>query len=377
MSRVEAALLSPLNERRAWPTRQKSAVRLPFGPREDERREATPPLASPTAKAPRRVQIRPGIKTADQRQVGAPTTTTTAFAPAAPDRKPEAGVEPAPAKAPSWKPSALVELPRTRREAPDEKAAEPVPEPATAPVMTAAAAVEGETLPGLSWTAAPGRGRVPACISAPDSLVATEQYRKLAGALLRAQEGHAINIIMTASALPSEGKSLTTAALAYTLSNSYRRNVLVIDADMRLSSMHEVFGVPNGPGLSDFLEARQRTVVAPVEVMPGLTLLTAGRATTDPVGGLTSARMRQLLREASKRFDWVIIDTPPVTLLPDANLLTAMVDGVVLVIAAGETQFPFLTRAVAALGRDRILGTVLNRAKHGVHLKGYAYSNGY
>lgn len=307
----------------------------------------------------------------------------------------------------SWKPTPLIEPAETRREARGERREEPAETrreaggerrekekkvetrqetaiekreqraPPARPAPVVHAPVDEGTLEGLSWIALPGHGRVPSHIGAPDSTIATEQYRKLAGALLRAQEAHAINIVMTASALPSEGKSLTTAALAYTLSNSYRLNVLVIDADLRLSSMHDVFGVPNGPGLSDFLEARQRTRVSPVEVVPGLTLLTAGRATNDPVGGLTSPRMRQLIAEASSRFDWVIIDTPPVTLLPDANLLTAMVDGVVLVIAAGETQYPYLTRAVAALGRDRILGTVLNRAKTGTHLKGYGYSNGY
>jgi capsular exopolysaccharide synthesis family protein len=270
----------------------------------------------------------------------------------------------------------LPEVRATRRSAAVVNDARAVATAMPAPRTTVPPVDEG-ALDGLSWDAVPGHGRIPPHIGAPDSPIATEQYRKLAGSLLRAQEAHAINVVMVASALPSEGKSLTTAALAHTLANSYRRNVLVIDADLRLSSMHEVFSVANTAGLSDYLDVRHRSVVSPVEVVPGLTLLTAGRATNDPVGGLTSARMRQLLTEASRRFDWVLIDTPPVTLLPDANLLTAMVDGAVLVIAAGETQFPFLTRAVAALGRDRILGVVLNRARQGVHLKSYAYSNGY
>ena len=60
-------------------------------------------------------------------------------------------------------------------------------------------------------------------------------------------------------------------------------------------------------------------------------------------------------------FDWIIIDTPPVGLLPDANLLAAMLDGAVFVVAAGRTPCAVVQKAVEALGRDRILGVVLNR----------------
>ena len=65
-------------------------------------------------------------------------------------------------------------------------------------------------------------------------------------------------------------------------------------------------------------------------------------------------------REARSRFDWVIIDTPPVTLLPDANLLAACVDGVLLVVRAGKAPFQLVKRTVDTLGHDRILGVVMN-----------------
>jgi non-specific protein-tyrosine kinase len=71
--------------------------------------------------------------------------------------------------------------------------------------------------------------------------------------------------------------------------------------------------------------------------------------------------MRQVLNEASAKFDWVIIDTPPVGLLPDANLLATMADGAVLVVDAGRTPLKMVQRAVDALGADRIMGCVLNR----------------
>ena len=82
----------------------------------------------------------------------------------------------------------------------------------------------------------------------------------------------------------------------------------------------------------------------------------------DPMAALISDRMRHLLDEARGTFEWVIIDTPPLVLLPDANLLASMVDGAVLVIKAASTSYDFTRRAVEAVGRSRIIGVVLNRA---------------
>src|SRR5207244_3220025 len=91
-----------------------------------------------------------------------------------------------------------------------------------------------------------------------------------------------------------------------------------------------------------------------------LSLLTAGRADSDPMSGLTSDRMRQIIVEAAASFDWVIIDTPPIGLLPDANLLAAMADAALLVVRAGSTPHGLIRRAADALDRNRILGVVLN-----------------
>ena len=70
------------------------------------------------------------------------------------------------------------------------------------------------------------------------------------------------------------------------------------------------------------------------------------------MAGLTSDRMRRVIEEAREAFDWVIIDTPPVGLLPDANLLASMVDGAVLVVRADSTPYDLVKRAVDALGRE-------------------------
>jgi Mrp family chromosome partitioning ATPase len=81
------------------------------------------------------------------------------------------------------------------------------------------------------------------------------------------------------------------------------------------------------------------------------------------MAALTSDRMRRLLDEAKASFDWVIVDTPPLMLLPDAHLLASMVDGAVLVIRAGSTPHDLARRTVEAIGRTRIVGVILNQAE--------------
>jgi capsular exopolysaccharide synthesis family protein len=190
---------------------------------------------------------------------------------------------------------------------------------------------------------------------------AIEQYRKLAATLHHLQNERGVRIIMVSSAVPGEGKTLTAANLALTLSESYRRQVLLIDGDLRRPALYDVFQLPNVIGLSDALTAPAGGKVTAIQVSEHLAFLPAGRPDSDPISGLTSERMRRLVKDAAARFDWVIIDTPPVGLLPDANLLATSVDGALLVIQAGVTPYDWINRAVQALGRERIIGVVMNR----------------
>jgi protein-tyrosine kinase len=187
-----------------------------------------------------------------------------------------------------------------------------------------------------------------------------EQFRRLAATLHHAQLLQKLKVIMITSANAAEGKSLTAANLALTLSESYRREVLLIDADLRRPSLHEVFQVPNVAGLNDGLQRSAEGQLCAVKITPTLTLLPAGRPDPDPMSGLTSARMRHILEEAQARFDWVILDTPPIGLLADASIVGTMVDGALLVIRAGQTPHPAVLKAVERFGRERILGVVLN-----------------
>jgi Mrp family chromosome partitioning ATPase len=108
-----------------------------------------------------------------------------------------------------------------------------------------------------------------------------------------------------------------------------------------------------------------------------LSVLTAGRPGPDPVHVLTSERLSRVLEDAGSSFDWVILDTPPVLLLPDAGLLMGLVDAALLVVSAGTTSYRLVKKAVDSLGRDRILGVVMNRADDRVLQAGYGSYYGY
>jgi protein-tyrosine kinase len=188
-----------------------------------------------------------------------------------------------------------------------------------------------------------------------------EEYRRLSALLHHTQIERNSQVLMITSAVAGEGKTLTATNLALTLSGSYGRNVLLVDADLRRPSLHQMFNVANVSGLSDLLSPGSSATPSLMAISPRLTLLTAGRPDPDPMAALTSTRMKQLIEEAKGGFDWVIIDTPPVGLLTDASLLAQMVDLALLVVRAESTPFEQVQRAADAIGRHRITGVVLNR----------------
>jgi capsular exopolysaccharide synthesis family protein len=202
-----------------------------------------------------------------------------------------------------------------------------------------------------------------------------EQYRHLAARLHHAGVRARASVVMVASAMPAEGKTLTAANLALTLSESYRRRVIIIDADLRRPSMHGLFGLPNGCGVNGALT--HQAVPPAFEISPRLSVIPAGPPNPDPLGGLTSPAFEMLVKAAARQYDWVIIDTPPVGLLTDANLMVGLVDAVVMVVAANKVSYKVLQRAADALGRERIIGVVLNRASHETFTADDAYSYGY
>ena len=189
---------------------------------------------------------------------------------------------------------------------------------------------------------------------------AVEQYRRLAASLHHVQVERGTRKVMITSAVSGEGKTLTALNLALTLSTSYRRRVVLIDANLRSPSVHALLDVANVVGLNEALTEAGQTTPALLELSPRLSVLPAGRPDPDPMGPLTSPRMATIIDEMAAKFDWVIVDTPPVVLLPDTNLLVKIVDTAIIVIEAGKTSCDLIERAIQVIGRPRVLGFVLN-----------------
>ena len=188
-----------------------------------------------------------------------------------------------------------------------------------------------------------------------------EQYRRVAAMLHQLQEERGTKVLMVASAQPGEGKTLTAANVALTLSESYHRRVLLIDADLRRPSLHTLFHLQSATGLSDRLKGTAHGPLRVLELSDRLSLLPGGHPDRDPMAGLTSGRLAQIIEQASASYDWIILDTPPVALQPDATLIAGMVEAIVFVIGAGTTRSAVIQHSIETLGREKIIGVILNR----------------
>lgn len=210
----------------------------------------------------------------------------------------------------------------------------------------------------------------------PDSPVA-ESYRNLRTAILLSTAPRPPQAILVTSTQPLEGKTSTSLNLALTLAQRSSRT-LVIDADLRKQGICDALGVRGATGLSGVLTGASilEEALRPVDGVPGLSVLPAGPRPPNPAELLSSPAMEQLLRELRQRFDFLVVDSPPLLPVTDATVLSALVDGVVLVVECRVTDRGALARANRTLENAgaRVLGTVLNKIE--AHHDGY-YSAAY
>lgn len=202
-----------------------------------------------------------------------------------------------------------------------------------------------------------------------------EAYRRLRTSILLSTAGHPPKTLLVTSSLPDEGKTTTAVNMALTLANSGDK-VLIIDADMHRPSLQVVFKTDNYAGLSSCLvkepdEAELNLSIKQYEDT-SLHILTAGPVPPNPAELLGSQQMHDLVGRLEEAFDYIVIDSPPITYFTDGVLLTAVVDGVLLVVNSGSTSREIVQRSCKVL-RDvnaRVFGVVLNN----VDIKSQEYS---
>ncbi|HXV19774.1 MAG TPA: polysaccharide biosynthesis tyrosine autokinase [Desulfuromonadales bacterium] len=193
---------------------------------------------------------------------------------------------------------------------------------------------------------------------------AAEEYRKLKSLVLRLTRGERfLNTLLITSAGSNEGKTLTALNLAIVLAQEYDHSVVLIDADLRRPSVHRYLGIKPEVGLAQCLQDHLPVARALVKTGLGrLVVLPAGGVVADPVELLSSARMKDILRELKSRYPdrYVIIDTPPSAPFADAQMLGQVVDGVLFVVREGVARTNDIREGLGSLKDANLLGVVYN-----------------
>ena len=230
------------------------------------------------------------------------------------------------------------------------------------PMLVGVPTIVGETYPEKLVT-----------INQPRSPI-SEAYRSLRTAVqFSTIDRTGCAALMVTSPSPTEGKSLTTANLAIVIAQAGYR-VLVLDADLRRPVMHKIFGLDNSSGLTEFLcHVKSNDLEESIDawsengfhdtLVEGLKVMTCGSIPPNPSELLGSNTYLRLVDSLKKRFDYIVLDSPPVLIVTDSVVLSTRVDTTILVIDADKTQKNQLRQTVDRLREvnANILGIVVNR----------------
>jgi capsular exopolysaccharide synthesis family protein len=204
-----------------------------------------------------------------------------------------------------------------------------------------------------------------------------ESYRQLRTALLLSSAGHAPRTLLVTSSQPAEGKTTTSVNMAISLAQTGAA-VLIVDADLRRPRIHKIFGLKNNVGLCNHLVGETELSSLVQVALPNLYVLPVGPLPPNPAELLGSAKMKQVIETLSQNFDYIIIDSPPVVSFADSLILSALVEGVIIVVKGGVTPREMAQRTKAHLQSvgAKILGVVVNQIKLQPH-DYYYYSTYY
>ncbi len=205
-----------------------------------------------------------------------------------------------------------------------------------------------------------------------------EAIRTLRNSILLTDFDRRLRSVLLTSASPSEGKSTVAAHLAATHASQHKRTLL-IDGDLRRPSVHRLFQVPNTMGLSNVLmkEVPWMDAVVAMDEPNGLHILPAGPSTRR-ASDLIGMGLAELIEEATREYDLVVLDAPPLLGFAEPLQMATAVDGVIVVARAGDTSRKALSSVIATLARLRanLVGVVLNEVHREVSA-GYYYYYGH
>jgi protein-tyrosine kinase len=222
---------------------------------------------------------------------------------------------------------------------------------------------------------------------APDSLLIDvsrpheapmEEFRALRTRLNHMKSLQPINTVVVTSPSPAEGKSLSAANLALAEAHLAGNMTLLADFDFRRPIVHSLFQCDRSPGITDYLlgkiplhQALRKIAGTNLYIMP------AGEAVINPLELLNLREVKLMLDRLPTVFSWVILDSPPLLFAADANLLSTMCHGTLLVVRIGHTTIDSVTRAMQSLCNNNVLGIVVNGARRGELYSKYTYYHSY
>lgn len=204
-----------------------------------------------------------------------------------------------------------------------------------------------------------------------------EAYRNVRSALLFAGQGRNLKTLVVISAVPKEGKTTTSLNIAVSMAQAGLR-VLLVDGDLRRGELHKFFGMEGGRGFADVLvgQAKPESVIQRTGI-PNLDLVATGPFPPNPAELMLRNEFNSFVDYARRTYDRVIFDCPPVMAVSEAGILASLVDGVVMVVWAGQTSRKLSQMALQII-RQRganVLGCVLNNLEFG--RVGYYYYSTY
>lgn len=208
----------------------------------------------------------------------------------------------------------------------------------------------------------------------PKALI-TEQYKILRTNVLALNKGKPPKVMVVTSSLHSEGKTITTLNLAIAIAQSNKKpKVLVIDADLRRGRLAKYLGVEQHTGLTEVLMGKLNPSEALFNIdIENLAFVASGAFPPNPVELLDSEILRDFIGSMRNKFDFILIDTPPIIAVTDSGIVGSMADGVLLIVQAGRTQRGVVQRATELLeqSHSKVAGHVLTNIEY--HLPEYIY----
>jgi protein-tyrosine kinase len=205
-----------------------------------------------------------------------------------------------------------------------------------------------------------------------------EEFRTLRTRLNHLKSQRQIHTIVLSSPSPAEGKSFAAVNLAIAESQLDNNLTLLMDCDFRRPIVHSLFQFDRSPGVTEFLQGKAELHECMRRVEgTNLFIIPAGEAVVNPLELLNRVEMKLLLEQLPRVFNWVMLDSPPLLFAADANLLSTMCDGSILVVRIGSTTVDSVTRAMQAFSENNVLGIIVNGARRGELYSKYTYYHSY